>query len=36
MEVMITGKQLEITPALKEYVENRAEKMEKGINANPR
>ncbi|MBN4054735.1 ribosome-associated translation inhibitor RaiA [Nitrospira defluvii] len=29
MEVMITGKQLEITPALKEYVENRAEKIKK-------
>ncbi len=29
MEVMITGKQLEITPALKEYVENRAERIKK-------
>ena len=29
MEVMISGKQLEITPALKEYVENRAEKIKK-------
>ncbi len=29
MEVMITGKQLDITPALKEYVENRAEKIKK-------
>ncbi len=29
MEVMITGKQLEITPALKEYVETRAEKIKK-------
>jgi len=29
MEVMITGKQLDVTPALKEYVENRAKKIEK-------
>lgn len=29
MEVTITGKQLDVTPALKEYVENRAKKIEK-------
>lgn len=29
MEVMITGKQLDVTPALKEYVETRAKKIEK-------
>ncbi|MFQ5597723.1 MAG: ribosome hibernation-promoting factor, HPF/YfiA family [Nitrospiria bacterium] len=29
MEVMITGKQLDITPALKEYVEGRAERIKK-------
>ena len=29
MDVMITGKQLDITPALKQYVENRAKKIEK-------
>jgi len=29
MEVMITGKQLDVTPALKDYVEARAEKIKK-------
>jgi putative sigma-54 modulation protein len=29
MEVMITGRQMEMTPALKVYVENRAKKIEK-------
>ncbi len=29
MEIMITGKQLDVTPALKQYVENRAKKIEK-------
>ena len=29
MEVMITGKQLDVTPALKEFVEGRARKIEK-------
>ncbi len=29
MEVTITGKQLDVTPALKEYVETRAKKIEK-------
>ncbi len=29
MDVMITGKQLEVTPALKQYVESRVKKIEK-------
>lgn len=29
MEVMITGRQMEVTPALKEYIEGRARKIEK-------
>ncbi|MFQ5780810.1 MAG: ribosome hibernation-promoting factor, HPF/YfiA family [Nitrospiria bacterium] len=29
MEVLITGRQLEVTPALRQYVENRAKKIEK-------
>ncbi|MFQ5587876.1 MAG: ribosome hibernation-promoting factor, HPF/YfiA family [Nitrospiria bacterium] len=29
MEVLITGKQLDITPALREYIENRSKKIEK-------
>ncbi len=29
MEVLITGKQLDVTPALKQYIENRVKKIEK-------